>query len=200
MILYSGTTCPFSHRCRFLLYEKGMDFEVRDVDVNNIPADILTMNPYGEVPVLVEREFFLYEANIICEYLDERFPHPQLMPAEPVLRARVRLFMFNFERELFTHVKTLESRQADEAAKEVARTNIRDQLTAMAPIFTKNKYIFGEDFTMLDVVMAPLLWRLGLYGIELPKSAAALHKYAERLFSRQSFIGSMTPSEKVMRR
>ena len=86
MILYSGTTCPFSHRCRFLLYEKGMDFEVRDVDVNNIPADILTMNPYGEVPVLVEREFFLYEANIICEYLDERFPHPQLMPAEPVLR------------------------------------------------------------------------------------------------------------------
>ena len=83
MILYSGTTCPFSHRCRFLLYEKGMDFEVRDVDVNNIPADILTMNPYGEVPVLVEREFFLYEANIICEYLDERFPHPQLMPAEP---------------------------------------------------------------------------------------------------------------------
>ena len=158
------------------------------------------MNPYGEVPVLVEREFFLYEANIICEYLDERFPHPQLMPAEPVMRARVRLFLFNFERELFTHVRTLESNKTDEAAKQAARVAIRDQLTAMSPVFLKNKYIFGEEFTMLDVVMAPLLWRLGYYGIELPHSAAPLHKYAERLFSRQSFIDSMTPSEKVMRR
>ncbi len=200
MILYSGTTCPFSHRCRFLLYEKGMDFEVRDVDVNNLPADIATMNPYGEVPVLVEREFFLYEANIICEYLDERFPHPQLMPAEPVMRARVRLFLFNFERELFTHVRTLESSKTDEVAKQATRAAIRDQLTAMSPVFLKNKYIFGEEFTMLDVVMAPLLWRLGYYGIDLPPSAAPLQKYAERLFSRQSFIDSMTPSEKVMRR
>lgn len=200
MILYSGTTCPFSHRCRFLLYEKGMDFEVRDVDVNNLPADIATMNPYGEVPVLVEREFFLYEANIICEYLDERFPHPQLMPAEPVMRARVRLFLFNFERELFTHVRTLESSKTDEEAKQAARAAIRDQLTAMSPVFLKNKYIFGEEFTMLDVVMAPLLWRLVYYGIDLPPSAAPLQKYAEQLFSRQSFIDSMTPSEKVMRR
>ena len=104
MILYSGSTCPFSHRCRFLLFEKGMDFDVVDVDVNNIPPDIVTMNPYGEVPVLAERDFVLYEANIICEYLDERFPHPQLMPSEPVVRARVRLLMFNFERELFRHV------------------------------------------------------------------------------------------------
>lgn len=200
MILYSGSTCPFSHRCRFLLYEKGMDFEVKDIDVNNIPPEILTMNPYGEVPVLEEREFFLYEANIICEYLDERFPHPQLMPAEPVHRARVRLFLFNFERELFSYVKTLESRQADDAAKAVARARIREQLIAMAPLFVKNKYIFGDDFTMMDIVMAPLLWRLESYGIELPKSASPLQKYAERLFSRQSFIDSMTPSEKVMRR
>ncbi len=200
MILYSGSTCPFSHRCRFLLYEKGMDFEVKDIDVNNIPPEILTMNPYGEVPVLEEREFFLYEANIICEYVDERFPHPQLMPAEPVHRARVRLFLFNFERELFSYVKTLESRQTDDAAKAVARARVREQLIAMAPLFVKNKYIFGDDFTMMDVVMAPLLWRLEYYGIELPKSASPLQKYAERLFSRQSFIDSMTPSEKVMRR
>lgn len=200
MILYSGSTCPFSHRCRFLLYEKGMDFEVKDIDVNNIPPEILTMNPYGEVPVLEEREFFLYEANIICEYVDERFPHPQLMPAEPVHRARVRLFLFNYERELFSYVKTLESRQADDAAKAVARARVREQLIAMAPLFVKNKYIFGDDFTMMDVVMAPLLWRLEYYGIELPKSASPLQKYAERLFSRQSFIDSMTPSEKVMRR
>ena len=200
MILYSGSTCPFSHRCRFLLYEKGMDFEVKDIDVGNVQPEILTMNPYGEVPVLEEREFFLYESNIICEYLDERFPHPQLMPAEPVHRARVRLFLFNFERELFSHMKTLESRQAVDSAKNLARSRIREQLIAMAPLFVKNKYIFGDEFTMLDVAMAPLLWRLEVYGIELPKSAAPLQKYAERLFSRQSFIDSMTPSEKVMRR
>lgn len=200
MILYSGSTCPFSHRCRFLLYEKGMDFEVKDIDVGNVPPEILTMNPYGEVPVLEEREFFLYESNIICEYLDERFPHPQLMPAEPVHRARVRLFLFNFERELFSYMKKLESRQAVDSAKNLARSRIREQLIAMAPLFVKNKYIFGDEFTMLDVAMAPLLWRLEVYGIELPKSAAPLQKYAERLFSRQSFIDSMTPSEKVMRR
>ena len=145
-------------------------------------------------------DIVLYEANIICEYLDERFPHPQLMPAEPVMRARVRLFLFNFERELFTHVRTLESSKTDEVAKQAARAAIHDQLTAMSPVFLKNKYIFGEEFTMLDVVMAPLLWRLGYYGIDLPPSAAPLQKYAERLFSRQSFIDSMTPSEKVMRR
>ena len=200
MLLYSGTTCPFSHRCRFLLNEKGMDFEVRDVDVHHVPEDIFAINPYGEVPILAERELYLYESNIICEYLDERFPHPQLMPSAPVERARARLFMLSFDRELFSHVRTLESHHTDDAAKQAARDAIRSQLTAMAPLFVKNKYITGDDFTMLDVAMAPLLWRLEVYGIELPRSAAPLLKYAERLFCRQSFIDSMTPAEKVMRR
>ena len=110
MVLYSGTTCPFSHRCRFVLFEKGMDFEIRDVDLYNKPEDISVMNPYGQVPILVERDLILYESNIINEYIDERFPHPQLMPGDPVDRARVRLFLLNFEKELFVHVSTLESR------------------------------------------------------------------------------------------
>jgi glutathione S-transferase len=110
MVLYSGTTCPFSHRCRFVLFEKGMDFEIRDVDLYNKPEDINVMNPYGQVPILVERDLILYESNIINEYIDERFPHPQLMPGDPVDRARVRLFLLNFEKELFVHVSTLESR------------------------------------------------------------------------------------------
>src|SRR5260363_434470 len=97
MVLYSGTTCPFSQRCRFVLFEKGMDFEIRDVDLFNKPEDIAMMNPYGQVPVLVERDLILYESNIINEYIDERFPHPQLMPADPVQRGRVRLFLHNFE-------------------------------------------------------------------------------------------------------
>ena len=203
MVLYSGTTCPFSQRCRFVLFEKGMDFEIRDVDLFNKPEDISVMNPYGQVPILVERDLILYESNIINEYIDERFPHPQLMPADPVMRARARLFLFNFERELFIYVHQLERReQAKEGAKllEGARQQIRDRLTQLTPIFVKNKYMLGEDFSMLDVAIAPLLWRLDHYGIEMPKTAAPLLRYAERIFSRPAYIEALTPSEKVMRR
>jgi RNA polymerase-associated protein len=199
MVLYSGTTCPFSQRCRFVLFEKGMDFEIRDVDLFNKPEDINVMNPYGQVPILVERDLVLYESNIINEYIDERFPHPQLMPADPVMRARTRLFLFNFERELFVHVQALENSN-NQKLIEKARSTIRDRLTQLAPIMLKNKYMLGDDFSMLDVALAPLLWRLDHYGIDLPKTAAPLMKYAERIFSRPAYIEALTPSEKVMRR
>ncbi len=203
MVLYSGTTCPFSQRCRFVLFEKGMDFEIRDVDLYNKPEDISIMNPYGQVPILVERDLILYESNIINEYIDERFPHPQLMPADPVMRARARLFLFNFERELFVHVQQLERRDHNKDTSkqmEKARTQIRDRLTQLTPIFIKNKYMLGDEFSMLDVAIAPLLWRLDHYGIEMPKTAAPLLRYAERIFSRPAYIEALTPSEKVMRR
>ncbi|HEU0203451.1 MAG TPA: glutathione S-transferase N-terminal domain-containing protein [Burkholderiaceae bacterium] len=199
MVLYSGTTCPFSQRCRFVLFEKGMDFEIKDVDLFNKPEDINVMNPYGQVPILVERDLVLYESNIINEYIDERFPHPQLMPADPVMRARARLFLFNFERELFIHVQTLENSN-NQKAIDKAKIMIRDRLTQLAPILLKSKYMLGDEFSMLDVAIAPLLWRLDHYGIELPKSAAPLMKYAERIFSRPAYIEALTPSEKVMRR
>lgn len=201
MVLYSGTTCPFSQRCRFVLFEKGMDFEIRDIDLYNKPEDIAVMNPYGQVPILVERDLILYESNIINEYIDERFPHPQLMPADPIMRARTRLFLYNFEKELFVHVSVLEDRNpVDAKMRDTARGNIRDRLSQLAPLLVKNKYMLGEEFSMLDVAIAPLLWRLDHYEIELPKSAAPLQKYAERLFSRPAYIESLTPSEKVMRR
>ena len=203
MVLYSGTTCPFSQRCRFVLFEKGMDFEIRDVDLYNKPEDISIMNPYGQVPILVERDLILYESNIINEYIDERFPHPQLMPADPVRRARARLFLFNFERELFVHVQQLERRDHTKDSSKLmerARQQIRDRLTQLTPIFMKNKFMLGEDFSMLDVAIAPLLWRLDHYAIEMPKTAAPLMKYAERIFSRPAYIEALTPSEKVMRR
>src|SRR5438128_7987886 len=133
MVLYSGTTCPFSQRCRLVLFEKGMDFEIRDVDLFNKPEDISIMNPYGQVPILVERDLVLYESNIINEYIDERFPHPQLMPADPLMRARARLMLFNFEKELFIHVNTLENDK--EKQVERARAHITDRLTELAPIF-----------------------------------------------------------------
>jgi RNA polymerase-associated protein len=202
MVLYSGTNCPFSQRCRLVLFEKGMDFEIRDVDLFNKPEDISVMNPYGQVPILVERDLILYESNIINEYIDERFPHPQLMPPDSVARARARLFLFNFEKELFVHVAALENEKGKAAEKvhEKARLAIRDRLTQLAPIFVKNKYMLGEEFSMLDVAIAPLLWRLEHYGIDLSRNAAALLKYAERIFSRPAYIEALTPSEKVMRR
>jgi stringent starvation protein A len=198
MTLYSGTTDPYSHRCRFVLFEKGMDFQVIDVDVFNKPEDLAVMNPYNTVPVLVERDLILYEANIINEYIDERFPHPQLMPPDPVMRARARLFLHRFENELFCHIQGLESSNAKIAEK--ARAAVRDNLAQIAPVFTKQKYMLGDEFSMLDVAIAPLLWRLDHYGIQLDKEAAPLMKYAERLFSRPAYIEAMTPAEKAMRK
>lgn len=187
--LYSGTTDPFSHRCRIVLFEKGMDFEVIDVDLYNKPEDIAVINPYNRVPVLVDRDLVLYEANIINEYIDERFPHPQLMPPDPIMRARARQLLHTFEQELFTHLEALEAAQK---GVDKVRTHVRDHLTQLAPMFTKQKYMLGDEFSMLDVAIAPLLWRLEHYGIELPKAAAPLMKYAERIFSRQGFIDALT--------
>ena len=197
MVLYSGTTCPYSHRCRFVLFEKGMDFEIRDVDLFAKPEDIALMNPYNEVPILVERDLILYESHIINEYIDERFPHPQLMPGDPVMRAKARQLLSGMEREIFAHIEALE-KNAKTADK--ARQVIRERLIELAPIFTKQKHMLGDEFSMLDVAIAPLLWRLDHYGIDLGKQAAPLMKYAERIFSRQGFIDALTPPEKVMRR
>ena len=197
MVLYSGTTCPFSQRCRFVLFEKGMDFEIRDVDLYNKPEDISIMNPYGQVPILVERDLILYESNIINEYIDERFPHPQLMPPDPQTRAKARQLLFTMEHELFSYIDALEKnlKSADKS-----RGHIHDRLVELAPMFNKQKFLLGDDFSMLDVAIAPLLWRLDHYGIELPKTAAPLMKFAERIFSRQGFIDALTPTEKMMRR
>lgn len=198
MRLYSGTVDPYSHRCRIVLFEKGMDFEVIDVDLTNKTEDLAILNPYGEVPVLVERDLVLSEANIINEYIDERFPHPQLMPADPVMRARARLFLYNFEKDLFSHIKDIESDDQETADK--ARKVVRDNLTQLVPIFGKQSYLMGDEYSMLDVAITPLLWRLGHYGIDLPNQASPLLKYAERLFSRPMYAEAMTPSEKAMRK
>jgi RNA polymerase-associated protein len=198
MTLYSGSTDPYSHRCRIVLFEKDMDFEVIDVDMHNKPEEIASISPSGKMPVLVERDLILTESNIINEYIDERFPHPQLMPPDPVMRARARLVLFNFEHDLFTHVNTLEHSLGK--ASDKARQEIRDSLSQLTPILTKQKYLMNDEFSMLDVAIAPLLWRLDHYGIELPKVAAPVLKYRERLFSRPAFISALTPTEKALRK
>jgi RNA polymerase-associated protein len=176
-----------------VLYEKGMDFQIIDVDLFNKPEDLAVMNPYNQVPVLVERDLILYESNIINEYIDDRFPHPQLMPADPVMRARARLFLYRFEQEMFSHVIAIEKSTPKLADK--GRQTIRDSLTQIAPVFAKQKFMLGDEFSMLDVAIAPLLWRLDHYGIQLGKQAAPLMKYAERLFSRPAYIDALTASE-----
>jgi RNA polymerase-associated protein len=164
----------------------------------NKPEDLAVINPYNKVPVLVERDLVLYEANIINEYIDERFPHPQLMPADPVMRARARLFLNRFEQELYCHIDAIE--HGTQKAADKARQAIRDNLTQISVVFAKQKYMLGDEFSMLDVAIAPLLWRLDHYGIHLGKEAAPLMKYAERLFSRPAYIEAMTPAEKAMRK
>lgn len=203
MELYSSSTCPFSHRCRFVLCEKGgMDYEIKEVDLYNKPEEISAMNPYGQVPILVERDLILYESNIINEYIDERFPHPQLMPADPQTRAKARLMLFNLEKLFFTHVNVLENDKSENAAAahERARIEIRENLTMLSGPLSRSRYLMGDELTMSDVALAPLLWRLQHYGIELPKSAVAVEKYAQMVFSRPAFIESLTAQEKIMRR
>ncbi|MFM9912944.1 MAG: glutathione S-transferase N-terminal domain-containing protein [Methylophilaceae bacterium] len=197
MTLYSGTTCPYSHRCRIVLFEKGMDFEVIDVDATNKPEDLIEISPDNRLPVLVERDLRLDIANIINEYIDERFPHPQLMPPDPVMRARARLFLHNFEEQLFAHIGDIENNTAN---AEQARVAIRDGLTMIAPIFARQQFMLGDEFSMVDVAITPLLWRLNHYGIELPKQAAPILTYAERIFSRPAYIEAMTPHERAMRK
>ena len=197
MRLYSGTVCPYSHRCRIVLYEKGMDFEVIDVDQMDRSEDVAAINPYNKVPVLVERDLILTEANIINEYIDERFPHPQLMPADPVMRGRARLFLHRFEQELYANVNVI---QQGGKSVDKARAVIKDNLLQLSQILSKQKYLLGNEFSMLDVAVAPLLWRLDHYGIQMGKDAAPLMKYAERLFARQGFIDSLTQAERAMRK
>ena len=197
MKLYSNSNDPFSHRCRIVLFEKGMDFEVVDVDLTNKPEDLSTLSPYSDYPVLVERDLILTDANIINEYIDERFPHPQLMPPDPVMRARARLFLKDFESQLFINMPDLELQ--DTVVSESARKKVTDILMQISPILGKQAYLLHEEYSMLDVAIAPLLWRLDHYNIKLPSSCAPLLKYADKIFQRPLFEEAMSPSEKAMR-
>ena len=197
MKLYSNSIDPFSHRCRIVLFEKGMDFEVIDVDLNNKPEDLSILSPYSDYPVLEERDLVLTDPNIINEYIDERFPHPQLMPADPVMRARARLFLKDMENELFIHMKNIEAKESK--VRENARKVVTNTLIQLNPILDKQEFLLHDEYSMLDVAMAPLLWRLDYYDIKLGNQCKALLKYADKIFSRPLFEEAMSPAEKAMR-
>ena len=197
MKLYSNTTDPFSHRCRIVLFEKGMDFEVIDVDLADKSEDLSILSPYSDSPVLEERDLVLTDPNIINEYIDERFPHPQLMPADPVMRARARLFLKDMENELFIHMNDLESKETKK--RESAKKIVTNTLIMLSPILDKQLFLLHDEYSMLDVAMAPLLWRLDHYGIKLGNQSKALLKYADKIFTRPLFDEAMSPAERAMR-
>ncbi len=199
MTLYSGSTDIFSHRVRIVLAEKGVSYEVINVDMSAKPEDLLEINPYGTVPTLVDRELALYEPNIITEYLDERFPHPPLMPVYPVARAKARLVIHRFDREWGSLVKTIESGKPAEAR--AATKELTSYLSQLVPVFQSSPYFLGDDFTLVDCCLAPVLWRLPAYGISLsPSEMKVLNKYADRLFQRDSFQASLTEPEIELRK
>ncbi len=194
MTLYSSDTDPYCHMVRIVLAEKGINYEVHDVDINDTPEDLKDLNPYNEVPTLVDRDLVLYGHQVIMEYLDERFPHPPLMPVDPVSRARHRLMLRRIERDWYT----LSNKIANGEDVEKSRKELADSLLTVAPVFEQKKYFMSDDFTVMDCAIAPLLWRLQHYGVELPASASALITYAANVFNREAFKESLTEAEEEM--
>lgn len=199
MTFMSDPTCHYSHRVRIVLAEKGVAVDIRDVDPENKPQELAEINPYNNLPTLVDRDLVLYQPNVMMEYLDERFPHPPLLPVYPVARAQSRLHLYRIEQDWCRLVDQILDPKTKETPANRARKELRESLLATAPIFTDLPYFMSEDFTLVDCAVAPLLWRLPSLGIELPKQAKELDAYAERLFARESFKESLSELEKEMR-
>ena len=197
MALYSTPDCPHSHRVRIVLVEKDISVKIVEVDPDDKPEDLIHINPYNSVPTLVDRDLVLYNSRVIVEYLDERFPHPPLMPVDPVSRARSRLALFRIENDLYSLLPQLESKS--EKRVDAARLALRDNLVASAEVFAAKTYFLSEEFTLVDASIAPVLWRLPDYGVKLPREAAPVEKYADRLFAREAFQRSLTEQELEMR-
>ncbi len=197
MTLYAGTTDPQSHRTRIVLHEKDVECQVVEVDIRKKPREIGELNPYNTVPTMVDRDLVLYDSHIINEYLDERLPHPPLMPVDPVSRAKARLMLMRFDRDWYNLLPDLTG--GDKKRTQNARNTLRDGLTVISPVFKEQPFILGAEFSLVDCALAPILWRLPLYGIELPRQAKPILDYAERLFARKSFKLSLTDAEHDMR-
>ncbi len=179
-----------------VLAEKKIAVDIVDVDARALPDEVLDFNPYGTVPTLVDRELRLYESRIIMEYLDERFPHPPLLPVDPVARASARLFMYRIDRDWYALMDRITHGAANDAGR--ARKELRESLVATAPIFGANRFFMNDDFSLVDCCVAPMLWRLPALGIELPSSASAVKEYAARIFEWPSFRKSLTETEREM--
>ena len=197
MSLYSDPTDAASHAVRFVLAEKAINVEIHHVTMEDKPEDLNDLNPYSAILTLVDRDLVLYEPQIIMEYLDERFPHPPLMPVDPVARANNRLYRYRLQRDFYALVDDME--QGDKAVSSAARRSLRDHLSTLAPIFAQKTYFMSDDYSLVDCYLAPILWRLPAYGVRIPSHAKALQRFADRIFEREAFTQSLTEAEHELR-
>ena len=200
MTLFSDPCSQYSHRVRIVLAEKGVTVDIEDIDSNNVTEEILEANPYGTLPTLVDRDLALYESKVVMEYLDERFPHPPLLPVYPVARAQSRLWIHRIEKDWCTLVDSIVANP--EAKKtEAIRKEFKDSLISISDIFVEMPYFMGEEFTLVDCCLAPMLWRLPQLGIEIPstRQTKPLLDYINRLFERPAFQESLTDLEREIR-
>ncbi len=200
MLLYTGNSDIYSHRVRIALAEKGVVYEAVHLKPQELEKseDLLELNPYGTIPTLVDRDLALYDTNIIMEYLDERFPHPPLLPVYPVARARLRLMIHRIDREWAPLIKKLEQGKAAEV--KAAAKELRAYLMQLMPLFSSSSYFLSDEFTLVDCCLAPILWRLPAWGIEFGPEAKFLLRYADRLFKRDAFQLSLSENERELRK
>lgn len=199
MTFFSDGQSHYSHRVRIVLAEKGVTVDIVETEGAGLPDDLKQLNPYDSLPTLVDRDLVLFESKIMMEYLDERFPHPPLLPVYPVARGESRLYIYRIERDWCGLVDTIESGKVKEVDK--ARKELKEGLLSVAPIFAEKPYFMSDEFTLVDCCMAPILWRLPHLGIDIPKTKQAkpLHEYMERIFERESFQASLSEKEREMR-
>lgn len=198
MTLFSSPTCFYSHRTRLVLAEKNISVEVVNVDGPDLPEDLLDLNPYHSVPTLIDRDLVLYDSRVIIEYLDERFPHPPLMPVDPVTRAQFRLALYRIEKDWYSLAEQLEAAADNKQASRI-RKILTESISASAEVFSAKKFFLSDEFSLVDCSIAPVLWRLPSYGIELSGPAQPILQYMDEVFSRRSFQDSLTELEHEMR-
>jgi RNA polymerase-associated protein len=200
MTFFSDNTSHYSHRVRIVLAEKGVTVDMIEVDGNHPPAELADINPYNNLPTLVDRDLVLYESKVMMEYLDERFPHPPLLPVYPVARAESRLFIHRIERDWCTLVDAIQNTRSDNVVKKSTK-ELRESILGIAPIFAEKPFFMSEEFTLVDCCIAPILWRLPSLGVEMrsSKQSKPLLAYMDNLFNRESFQESLSEQEREMR-
>ena len=197
LTLFSAVDDVLCHRVRLVLAAKGVTYDMVAVDPQSPPEDLIDLNPYHSVPTLVERELVLYAASVVSEYLDERYPHPPLMPVDPLSRARLRLAMLRIEHDWVPQVQAIQLGNKTQA--ESARKRLKELLTASVPVFKASKFYLNHEMSLADCAMAPIIWRLQALDIPLPKDGKAIEDYGNRIFRSPGFVRSLTPQERGLR-
>ena len=197
LTLFSSPDCVVCHRVRLVLAAKGVVYDLVPVDTSKPPEDLIDLNPYHSVPTLVDRDLVLYAASVVSEYLDERYPHPPLMPVDPLSRARLRLAMLRIELEWVPQAQAIKS--GNKVQAETARKRLKELLVGALPLFKASKFFLNPEMSLADCAMAPIIWRLPAFGIVLPKEAKPIEDYGLRIFRNPAYLRSLTPEEKQLR-